>query len=419
MVVGVEFSTLYRHQASNMATNDCESLSMEKSVANRLNRIRVNTQIFTPSKVQATTKNYIINERRAAQKLIDATNRENDIEIKMKGGNLIMQLTPATFLHFNEKVLQYYNQHEALKAIVHERYDQSKKLVERSLSVKEKDNPRLQLYRINIFHTTQSLEINGRQVQLFLAELKQILLTLEGVKGMAKLNAIIRAKCTEFLDSNTTRGEITSTSNQIAKTSDNQDAKCPKCKKRCCTKSAYCNLGQHWVHYKCERLTDSQIKMIETDGEKIPYSCSICVSNTSKDCDQVVAEPAINKTIPEITLTEDIAQDVHKIVDIDRGHTQHERSALTTLSSALTRIPAIESPGNLNRILSTGTSTYNQQQTQDAELTEPKISDSNEVKNKELRQRELKLKKREDDLKKQKAEFDDRSKDIGMLQRFN
>ena len=163
---------------------------------NRSARVRVSTQIYTPSKANTTVRNYAINEKRMAQKMVDATLRDKEIDLEMKHGNLIIQLTPACFLHFNEAILQHFLQHDTYIADIHERFDKSKKLVERSVSIKGKDNRKLQLFRINIYHTTMNLEINGRQMQLFMPELKKIIDKLKNVQGLDRLNALIREKCT-------------------------------------------------------------------------------------------------------------------------------------------------------------------------------------------------------------------------------
>ena len=111
-------------------------------------RNRISTQIFTPSKIIPSTKGYVLNERRTAQKLLEATYRESDLYMEMKHGNLILQLTPATFLHFNEKLLHHFSNHPSLETISHDRVDKSEKLVERSISVKELNPPKHQVFRI-------------------------------------------------------------------------------------------------------------------------------------------------------------------------------------------------------------------------------------------------------------------------------
>ncbi|CAG2240730.1 MPHOSPH9 [Mytilus edulis] len=57
--------------------------------------------------------------------------------------------------------------------------------------------PSEQLYRINIYHTTCRLEINGRQAEQFIQELKSI--GEQPNQNLQKLNEIIKSKCQEYL----------------------------------------------------------------------------------------------------------------------------------------------------------------------------------------------------------------------------
>ena len=50
---------------------------------------------------------------------------------------------------------------------------------------------------------------------------------------------------------------------------------CIKCKRSCRTRSLYCYLGMHWTHYKCEKLSTTEITAIEQDN-KNEYQCKIC-----------------------------------------------------------------------------------------------------------------------------------------------
>ena len=48
--------------------------------------------------------------------------------------------------------------------------------------------------------------------------------------------------------------------NKNRETVETGDATCPKCNKKCRTRSTYCTAGQHWVHYKCQKLTNQEIQ---------------------------------------------------------------------------------------------------------------------------------------------------------------
>jgi hypothetical protein len=42
-----------------------------------------------------------------------------------------------------------------------------------------------------------------------------------------------------------------------------EDISCYKCRKNGKTCSTYCTVGEHWIHYKCEKLNPEQITAIE------------------------------------------------------------------------------------------------------------------------------------------------------------
>lgn len=39
------------------------------------------------------------------------------------------------------------------------------------------------------------------------------------------------------------------------------------CNKRCRTRSICCDTGNHWVHYKCQKLTEQEIQIAENTSE--------------------------------------------------------------------------------------------------------------------------------------------------------
>ena len=64
--------------------------------------------------------------------------------------------------------------------------------------------------------------------------------------------------------------------NHEVRTAETGDATCPKCNKKCRTRSTYCTVGQHWVHYKWQTLTDQEIQVIENSKSEDQYQCKLC-----------------------------------------------------------------------------------------------------------------------------------------------
>ncbi|CAC5400211.1 MLL4 [Mytilus coruscus] len=51
---------------------------------------------------------------------------------------------------------------------------------------------------------------------------------------------------------------------------------CTKCNKKCRTRSTYCDTGNHWVHYKCQKLTQQEIQIAENSNGEDYYECKLC-----------------------------------------------------------------------------------------------------------------------------------------------
>jgi hypothetical protein len=63
--------------------------------------------------------------------------------------------------------------------------------------------------------------------------------------------------------------------NHELRTAKTGDATCPKCNKKCRMRSTYCTVGQQWVHYKCRKLTDQEIQVIENSKSEDQYQCKL------------------------------------------------------------------------------------------------------------------------------------------------
>ena len=55
---------------------------------------------------------------------------------------------------------------------------------------------------------------------------------------------------------------------------------CPVCSRNIKSKAAHCEMGKHWVHYKCDKLTETEINRPETDTDMI-YNCKNCLSQNT------------------------------------------------------------------------------------------------------------------------------------------
>ena len=62
--------------------------------------------------------------------------------------------------------------------------------------------------------------------------------------------------------------------------SDPADIICTRCKRLCKTRAAVCQVGNHWIHYRCDRLTTDEIDRLHNDIGFI-YTCKDCQKNNT------------------------------------------------------------------------------------------------------------------------------------------
>jgi len=173
------------------------SLALRKT-----NRIITPKEVFTPTKYEMPMS-YELNERKAMLKKIEATERDHDANIELKRGTIVMTFTPATYEIYKQAIYTYYQNHpgkicqKISKTSRTNNASIEKATTEESLSIKPKsDSSRCgygrQLYRINMFNTTSTMDVNGRQYQMFISEdLPEIIESVD-ITGVSQLNSRLK-----------------------------------------------------------------------------------------------------------------------------------------------------------------------------------------------------------------------------------
>ena len=54
-----------------------------------------------------------------------------------------------------------------------------------------------------------------------------------------------------------------------------ENISCVKCNKNCRTRGTYYTTGKHWIHYRCQKLTEIEIKKVEKTRPKEEYTCKL------------------------------------------------------------------------------------------------------------------------------------------------
>ena len=68
----------------------------------------------------------------------------------------------------------------------------------------------------------------------------------------------------------------TSTQNEDQIAINPENISCFKCNKNCRTRGTYCTTGKHWIHYRCQKLTEIEIKKVDKTRPKEEDTCKLC-----------------------------------------------------------------------------------------------------------------------------------------------
>ena len=336
-----------------------------------------------------------------------------------------MEFTPAAYLHFADSFKNilliildtrpYYMKDLMLP---------KKSIVENSYSTSEVGLNKPQLYRVNMYNSTQRVEINGKSYVMFVEELSQIGSKMSNNADYTAINSKIRKYCEDFIvknkNSSVSNPAIGCTIEKPTHKNPPCQNYCPKCKRQCATKYVQCLKGDHRVHFHCERLTKEEIDTILQHPDR-PYTCSIHADPTTLQQINTLAiqdQPANNKkSDPGVSTpnnSDDITQNNVTSQSLsNKGFTVNssaEDLLLEEMSVTCTVRDGINDgdksgPPEIRTNLSKHQDEYKSK-------TQPVTS----LKEKELRQKEIRLKKWEEELKQQNANINQTTAEISKLQ---
>ena len=232
----------------------------------RSGRLRQQKVIFTPSKqVQQAEKkvmNYDINKKKAIKKKISATHREYSVEFDPKPGTLVITCSAAAYEILRKEISRWFTSHPTRYIKLFSKESKGRQTptatVEDSFSVRD-NNTKEQLYRMNLFHTTCWMDVNGRHYTEFIKkELPNIIQVLDMIPNIHQLDQKLREMCENYLQ-------------QI----DNMpEWPCDVCGDNCEHRAAQCDMCYSWTHYKCNNLSQRVINQLENSAST--YKCKTC-----------------------------------------------------------------------------------------------------------------------------------------------
>ena len=161
------------------------------------NRNRNKPVVFTPAKYEK----FSLNKNKALDKKLEACHRTSDVKVDEKHGNLILELSAAPYEVLKTEIEVYFEQHSTYKLAGTNQLDKEGLCTRTSYSVKNRRSNR-QSYRINMFHTTSRIEINGHGMELFTTHFNDIYRSMRNKGDFKNLNKQIESKINKLREKN-------------------------------------------------------------------------------------------------------------------------------------------------------------------------------------------------------------------------
>jgi len=233
------------------------------------------------SSIDSTSKNYSLNITRALQKKLEATKRNQQVEYKYTSGGMIVTAYTATFELIRIASIHYFESTHWNKDEIHIRKytdNSNSTVVQYTIKITQPESG----YTVNIYTTTSRLLINGKGWQKFIDKdiplIHGIISNCNTGISLDELNHQLADQLEDLLN----RGQNSSQTEFRNPTSpETQNISCLKCNKKCRTRSTYCTTGKHWIHYRCQNLTETEIEKIEKTKPEEEYTCKVCYDPTN------------------------------------------------------------------------------------------------------------------------------------------
>jgi len=160
-------------------------------------RTRNKPQSYTPAKYE----NFNIDKNKALDKKMEACKRTIDIVMVEKHQNYILELSAGAYEVLKIELEKYFDQHCTYKIAPTNQYDNQGLCIRTSFSVINRSNNR-QLYRINLFHTTSRIEVNGHGMEHFITHMQEIKENMKTKGSYKKLNKQIEDQINAIKENN-------------------------------------------------------------------------------------------------------------------------------------------------------------------------------------------------------------------------
>ena len=240
----------------------------------RSGRTRQPPMIYTPSKTEnVTTKvDYALNTKKTLKKKLKATEREWNVRVENKSGNLVLEFTPAPYEVFKQNVKSFYKQSNENRI----RVDENKNRVDESIPVFDGKGGRKrnQLFRVNLYNTTFRVTVNDKCLTLFTDnDLPKILKDLAQTPNFVVLNRKIAEACRLNIQS------LSLNHNVCIKTPDIDDSHCLEASSTPSSSKQHVKAGE--LSSKPPMILENNMADNDNNEENRVDTCSGCDSDIS------------------------------------------------------------------------------------------------------------------------------------------
>ena len=152
-------------------------------------RNRIKPTVFTPSKYET----FSLNKKKALRKKIDQCNRPVDVLLEYKHGNYILELSLAAYEMMKLAIEEYFENNDKYKVEGTNQKEQQGLCTRTSYSIKNRRSNK-QHYRINLFHTTSRMEVNGHGLETFILHLQDMAEMMDRKGNYSQLNKLLESQ---------------------------------------------------------------------------------------------------------------------------------------------------------------------------------------------------------------------------------
>jgi hypothetical protein len=234
----------------------------------REDALQVSRRELPTQHVNVTTTSYVINEQKARDRIIAACDRPPISELEVKANNAILIFSPTAFTVVRTAVHDTYKIKEGRSNIEYKvKKDGNGKVESEVYKIYENLRPS---YTINLYRTSSCLVVNGRMWKEHFIERDYLTLKnyIENNSADITNNDHDMAMALRQLQVGT-NGESDT---------EKMDPICIICEEDCLSDSVICDVGDHWVHYNCDKLSKKKIKDIEKNKDTV-HSCRVCTDS--------------------------------------------------------------------------------------------------------------------------------------------